>query len=575
MDTASRLPARRSRGIALGASGAAVLLAALDAYVVVSLLVDIVIDLGVPVNRLERATPVVTGFLLGYVAAMPLLGQLSDLVGRRLVLQACIAGFAAGSVLTAVADTLPVLVAGRTLQGVAGGALLPVTMALVADFWAAHEPARRSAALGLVGAAQELGSVLGPVYGAGVAALLGSWRGVFWVNVPLAAVAAVAVQLTVPGGRTAGRRAADAAVPLAPDVTSVAPSAPNGTFGAAAAAASASAATGAAAAAAASAAAGGAATAAASAAATRGPRLDVVGGVLLAVALGLAVVGLYNPDPEHGVLPPWGPPAILAAVALFAAFLAWERRASTRLLDPTGVRMPVYLATLAASAAAGAALLVTLVDVQVFAQTLLDRDAVGGTALLARFLVALPVGAVLGGLLGGRLPQRWVIVAGMLLAALGYLLISRWPVTVLAARHDLWLVSVPRLDADLAIAGLGLGLTIAPLAAAALRAVPAAQHGVASAGVVVARMTGMLVGVAALAAYGLHRFRVLTASLDTPLPFGVPVDEFNRRMAAYQQAVDSALLTEYREIFLAAGGICVLGALAALLVDNRGAEPAT
>ncbi|HKE67374.1 MAG TPA: MFS transporter [Micromonosporaceae bacterium] len=494
------------RRIAVGVGGLAVLLAAIDAYVVVSIFVNILNSLGLPINRLERATPIVTGYLLGYVAGMPLLARVSDRYGRRIVIYAGLAGFAGGSALTGWAPTENWLVIGRTVQGVAGGALLPVTLALAADLFAERSRAR---VLGGVGAAQELGSVIGPLYGAWIASMV-DWQWVFWINIPLAAVAAALVHRAVPA-----RSVGDA---------------------------------------------------------VERPRVDVIGGLLLAACLGVLVAALNNQHPENGVLPPNGPLLIGISAALLVAFVVWEMTARTKLMSLTGVAKRPFFASIATSLIAGAGLLATLLFITLDAQTVLEKTAGQASVLLARFLIALPIGAIIGGFLVRRLGERIVTVGGLLIAAFGYWLVSRWPIAVLAASHHIGPIRLPMFDTDMAIAGLGLGLIIAPLAAAVLRSVPPASHGIASAALVVARMMGMLVGVSALAAWGLHKFQVLTANLVSPLPINKTQAQFNAEEATYEKALFKALQQEYRSIFFATAIVCVVGAVVALALDGRRAQ---
>jgi MFS family permease len=489
-----------NRGIAITAGGLAVLLGAIDTYVVVTIMVDIMSTVQIPINKIQQVTPIITWYLLGYIAAMPLLGRASDRFGRKVVLLVGLAGFAAGSVVTAMSTDLLVLVIGRTIQGVASGALLPVTLALAADLWSARN---RAAILGGVGAAQELGSVLGPLYGVAVVTVLTKWQDVFWINLPLTAIAMVMIWFSVPSR----------------EKTTDPPE-----------------------------------------------RVDIIGGVLLAIALGLAVIGLYNPQPDgKQILPPSGLWLVGGAVIAAVAFFLWERVSRTKLIDPGGVRFLPFLAALGTSVCAGAALMVTLVNVELFGQGVLGLEQVPAALKLTWFLAALPVGALLGGWIATRVGDRAVVFVGMLIAAGGYWLVSKWGVDVLSRRHDLGLFSLPVFDTDLVIAGLGLGLVIGPLTSAALRVVPGKQHGIASSLVVVARMTGMLVGVAALSAWGLYRFNQILASLPNPPSDGSLLAKIAAQGAKYKLA----FAMQYGGMFGITAVVCIVGALLGLLIAGK------
>jgi len=153
-------------------------------------------------------------------------------------------------------------------------------------------------------------------------------------------------------------------------------------------------------------------------------------------------------------------------------------------------------------------------------------------------------------------------VLGSLLAAAAFLQMSTWPATELALRIG------PFRSADIALAacGLGFGIVIAPLAATVLRLTQAQHHGLASSLVVLARVMGMLVGLSALTAFGLFRFRQILGTPQLTEP------DLRARLEHLDRLVAAAFLQEYREIFIIAAILCTLAAVV-VFATIRGESP--
>ena len=572
-------PRRRTLTLASLAVG----FAAADTYVVVLALPDMMRGVGLNIDELQRAAPIVSGFLLGYVAMLPLIGRIADLRGRVPVLVFSLLVFAFGSLVTATAVDLPVMVFGRFLQGLGGGGLVPATLALVADLWPPH---RRGMPLGVVGAVQELGAVLGPLYGALVLALW-PWPAIFWINLAVGLLLTAAIAVTTGTGRR-GRDPGPAPdwvggllllvallayallvvapealvsdltlglawVPLVGDTVWTTPLALLALAGAACFVAR-------------------QLTAARPLVDLRalGPlarSTDLLGASLLAFALAGIVLAFATADPEVAVLSPQGPMYLAAAAVAGAGFWWRQRRAAYPLVPRRALSASPAWGSLAVSFFGGAALIAALVDVPVFARLTTESGSQLGAALvLLRFLVALPIGAIAGGWLVRRWPAGLITAGGMAVSTGAFVAMTTWGPTSLNGVGA---------TVTLAACGLGFGLALAPVNAALLLATAPAVHGLSSALLVVARMVGMLVGISALTTIGLTRFYAVEASIPSPnrLCPRRPTD-----CAEYVTLLREAGLTQLHTVF-AGAAVCALvaGVLALVLLrssDTSGAASA-
>ena len=158
-----------------------IFLSALDQTVVVPAVPAIAADL----NGFGQLAWIVSAYLLTATAATPIYGKLSDIYGRRALMLPAIVIFAVASVLCALAQTLPLLIAARGLQGLGGAGLMAMAQAVIADVVAPRERGRYQAYMaGTWGAA----SVSGPIVGGWLTEHL-SWHWIFWINVPICVLA--------------------------------------------------------------------------------------------------------------------------------------------------------------------------------------------------------------------------------------------------------------------------------------------------------------------------------------------------------------------------------------------------
>ena len=363
-----------SPAMVLAVVGFGVFVAADDLTVVTTMLRPIIGDLGIVLpDGLDDAAWIVNAYLVAYVAVMPFMGRLSDLLGRRRVYIAALTLFMIGSIVIPLSSSLGPFLVGRVMTALGGGALVPIGMAVVGDAFAEQ---RRARALGTLGAVDTLGWVWGPLFGAMLVRFL-SWEWQFYLNIPLALIGIAAAWWAladVDPIRKPGRIDWIGAASL----------------------------TGA---------------------------LVTLNLALLGSAEVQSVTGFEELTGSTGAGLRW---LYLPAAAFAVFFVWWQRRAPDPLIDIDLFRRRNLSAAVVINFFVGAALVIAMVDVPIFVNAI-ELD-IGRSAIIAGWVLsALTASMVVASYAGGRITERsWYrppVLIGLTAAAIAFIMLGRsWSV---------------------------------------------------------------------------------------------------------------------------------------------------
>ncbi|MCE9668548.1 MFS transporter [Myxococcus stipitatus] len=404
------------------------LLAALDQTIVATAGPSIQADLGIPPSLYPWLT---TSYLVASTMTVPVWGKLSDVLGRRAVLAAGISIFLAGSFLCGVSRSTVTLILFRAVQGLGSAALFTGSLAVVADLF---PPRERGKYQGLFGAVFGLSSVVGPLAGGFITDRLG-WHWVFFINLPVGAVALALVLLRMPKLRPSGVE--------------------------------------------------------------RG-RLDWPGALALALAvvpllLGLSL-GRTGEQARDGFGWTWGSWPILGMFALAALgtalFFHAERRAEEPLLDLRLFRQRTFSVANLAVFIIGAVFLSGVVFLPLFMVNVVGLSATHSGLTLT----PLTLGVVTGNVVSGQLVSRLGHYKPLMLGAQVLLMVGFAVMGFTLTTHS----TQAEVTVKMVLVGLGLGPSIPLYTLAIQNAVPPQRIGVATSAATFFRQLGMTLGVALL-----------------------------------------------------------------------------